>query len=143
MNLKLWLAVVITALVLTVTTALVELSNHISESLTTLLVAILTSVIAVFVSRRTAGNKKKSKSNVSNAKTLTNSKTPREKGTVKWFSSSKGFGFITRANGEDIFVHFRSILGEGARVLREGMRVEYIVLDGDKGLQAEEVLVLK
>ena len=143
MNLKLWLAVVITALVLTVTTSLVELSNHISEPLTTLLVALLTSVIAVFVSRRTAGNKKKSKSNVSSAKTLTNSKTPRETGTVKWFSSSKGFGFITRANGEDIFVHFRSILGEGARVLHEGMRVEYIVLDGDKGLQAEEVLVLK
>ncbi len=143
MNLKLWLAVVITALVLTVTTALFELSNHISEPLTTLLVALLTSVIAVFVSRRTAGNKKKSKSNVSNAKTLTNSKKPRETGTVKWFSTSKGFGFITRANGEDIFVHFRSILGEGARVLREGMRVEYIVLDGDKGLQAEEVLVLK
>ena len=143
MNLKLWLAVVITALVLTVTTALVELSNHISEPLTTLLVALLTSVIAVFVSRRTAGNKKKSKSNVSNAKTLTNSKKPRETGTVKWFSTSKGVGFITRANGEDIFVHFRSILGEGARVLREGMRVEYIVLDGDKGLQAEEVLVLK
>lgn len=63
----------------------------------------------------------------------------KEQGKVKWFSASKGFGFITRDNGEDIFVHFRSILGKGHRILQEGQRVEFLVTDGDKGLQAEEV----
>ena len=60
-------------------------------------------------------------------------------GTVKWFNDSKGFGFITRDNGEEIFVHFRSILGEGRRSLRDGQRVSYVVSDSDKGPQAEEV----
>ena len=63
----------------------------------------------------------------------------KETGSVKWFSPSKGFGFITRDNGEDIFVHFRSIMGKGHRVLREGQRVEFAVTQGSKGLQAEEV----
>jgi CspA family cold shock protein len=68
---------------------------------------------------------------------------PLETGSVKWFSASKGFGFITRDNGEDIFVHFRSILGKGHRILREGQRVEFAVTEGDKGLQAENVSALK
>ncbi|AKG07929.1 cold-shock protein [Moraxella bovoculi] len=63
----------------------------------------------------------------------------REQGTVKWFNDSKGFGFIQRATGEDVFVHFRSILGEGYRSLKEGQAVEFVVTEGDKGLQAEEV----
>lgn len=63
----------------------------------------------------------------------------RERGTVKWFNVSKGYGFITRQSGEDIFVHFRSIRGKGRRVLREGQAVEFIVSSGDKGPQAEEV----
>lgn len=63
----------------------------------------------------------------------------KETGSVKWFSASKGFGFITRDNGDDIFVHFRSIMGKGHRILREGQRVEYIVTEGTKGLQAEDV----
>ena len=63
----------------------------------------------------------------------------RESGTVKWFNSSKGFGFITRDNGDDVFVHFRSIRGEGHRVLYDGQRVEFLVSEGDKGLQAEDV----
>jgi CspA family cold shock protein len=63
----------------------------------------------------------------------------REEGEVKWFNVSKGFGFITRDNGEEIFVHFRSILGEGRRSLRDGQRVSFVVADSDKGLQAEEV----
>lgn len=66
----------------------------------------------------------------------------REQGTVKWFNDSKGFGFIQRANGEDIFVHFRAIQGEGYRSLKEGQAVEYIVTEGNKGLQAEEVTKL-
>ncbi|MDO5651942.1 MAG: cold shock domain-containing protein [Moraxella sp.] len=66
----------------------------------------------------------------------------REQGTVKWFNDSKGFGFIQRASGEDIFVHFRAIQGEGYRSLKEGQAVEYIVTTSDKGLQAEEVTKL-
>ena len=63
----------------------------------------------------------------------------REVGTVKWFNAAKGFGFITRESGEDIFVHFRSIQGKGHRSLGEGQRVAFEVTDGDKGLQAIEV----
>ena len=68
----------------------------------------------------------------------------REQGVVKWFNFSKGFGFITRDNGEDIFVHFRSIKneGDGKRGLREGQRVEFTIIEGDKGLQADAVTII-
>ena len=62
-----------------------------------------------------------------------------ERGTVKWFNAAKGFGFITRENGEDIFVHFRSIQGKGHRSLGEGQAVIFSVTEGDKGLQAVDV----
>ncbi len=65
----------------------------------------------------------------------------RETGTVKWFNTSKGFGFISRDSGEDIFVHFRAIRGEGHRILMEGQRVEFSVMQRDKGLQAEDVII--
>lgn len=65
----------------------------------------------------------------------------REKGSVKWFNANKGFGFITRDSGDDVFVHFRSIRGEGHRVLHDGQRVEFEVSDGEKGLQADDVAV--
>lgn len=64
----------------------------------------------------------------------------RDTGTVKWFNTSKGFGFISRDSGDDIFVHFRAIRGEGHRVLVEGQRVEFSVMNRDKGLQAEDVI---
>jgi len=67
----------------------------------------------------------------------------RETGTVKWFNVSKGFGFITRDQGEDIFVHFRSIRGRGHRFLKEGQKVKFDVIKGDKGLQADDVAILK
>ena len=66
----------------------------------------------------------------------------RDSGKVKWFNANKGFGFITRENGEDVFVHFRSIRGKGHRVLRDGQRVDFFVSDGEKGLQAEDVEVV-
>ncbi len=66
----------------------------------------------------------------------------REVGTVKWFNVSKGFGFITRASGEDVFVHYRSIRSGGRRTLSDGQQVEFVVTKGDKGLQAEEVSVV-
>lgn len=67
----------------------------------------------------------------------------REEGTVKWFNVSKGFGFITRSNGDDVFVHFRNIRGRGHRSLTEGQRVRFNVHQSDKGLQAEDVSILR
>ena len=66
----------------------------------------------------------------------------REQGTVKWFNGTKGFGFIIRDNGEEIFVHFRSIRGEGRRGLRDGQKVSFVVAQRDKGPQAEDVEAL-
>lgn len=74
------------------------------------------------------------------SRTPTQNTTNRETGTVKWFNTSKGFGFISRDSGDDIFVHFRAIRGEGHRVLVEGQRVEFSVMQRDKGLQAEDVI---
>jgi cold shock protein len=62
-----------------------------------------------------------------------------EQGTVKWFNGTKGYGFISRDSGEDVFVHFRAIVGEGFRSLDEGDRVEFEVQQGPKGLQAANV----
>jgi CspA family cold shock protein len=64
----------------------------------------------------------------------------RELGIVKWFSNAKGYGFIEREQGEDVFVHFSAIRNEGYRSLKEGQRVEFTVTSGAKGLQAEDVL---
>ncbi|HCP32195.1 cold-shock protein [Candidatus Bipolaricaulota bacterium] len=66
----------------------------------------------------------------------------RETGTVKWFNDSKGYGFIEREEGEDIFVHFQSIRGEGYRSLDEGQKVEFTVTEGEKGPQAQDVVAL-
>ncbi|MBV9575955.1 MAG: cold-shock protein [Gammaproteobacteria bacterium] len=66
----------------------------------------------------------------------------REKGTVKWFNNDKGFGFISREKGDDVFVHFRAIVSEGYKSLMEGQRVEFAVTQGQKGLQAEDVRVI-
>jgi cold shock protein len=63
-------------------------------------------------------------------------------GTVKWFNGAKGFGFIERKEGEDVFVHFTAIRGEGFRNLQEGQSVEFGITQGQKGLQATDVVVL-
>ncbi len=72
-------------------------------------------------------------------------KSQRERGTVKWFNVSKGYGFITRDAGGDVFVHFRSIRGQGRgrRSLNEGQAVEFVLTEGEKGPQAEEVSIVK
>ena len=64
----------------------------------------------------------------------------RENGTVKWFNSSKGFGFIARESGDDVFVHYSSIRGEGYRSLEEGQSVEFDIVEGQKGPQAQDVV---
>lgn len=66
----------------------------------------------------------------------------REKGTVKWFNNDKGFGFIQREKGDDVFVHFKAINTDGYKSLSEGQFVEFTVTQGQKGLQAEDVKVI-
>ncbi len=66
-----------------------------------------------------------------------------EQGTVKWFNKTKGFGFISRQQGADVFVHFKAIISEGFKNLNEGDKVEFEVEEGPKGLQAAKVTLLK
>ncbi len=63
----------------------------------------------------------------------------KEQGSVKWFNAAKGYGFIRRESGEDVFVHFSAILGDGYRSLQEGEKVSFEVRTGPKGLQAANV----
>jgi len=94
--------------------------------------------IVSIASALAASNKGGKNSPINQPKPL-NSDNSRETGTVKWFNTNKGFGFITRENGDDVFVHFRSIRGQGHRTLIEGQRVEFSITEGEKGLQAEDV----
>jgi len=65
-----------------------------------------------------------------------------EKGTVKWFNATTGYGFVTRENGEDVFVHYSAIQGDGFKTLEEGQEVEFEIVEGDKGPQAANVVKL-
>ncbi|RWU25161.1 cold-shock protein [Pseudomonas alkylphenolica] len=95
-----------------------------------ILLAVALHLIAGFLKTGSARNQQHTQYDMTN----------RDTGTVKWFNTSKGFGFISRDSGDDIFVHFRAIRGEGHRVLVEGQRVEFSVMNRDKGLQAEDVI---
>ena len=66
----------------------------------------------------------------------------KEKGTVKWFNERKGFGFIARESGDDVFVHHTAIVGEGFKTLKEGDSVEFVVTQGQKGPAASDVSVV-
>lgn len=67
----------------------------------------------------------------------------KEQGTVKWFNGAKGYGFLERDAGGDIFVHYSAIIAEGFRSLKEGQRVEFVVAESEKGPQAQDVNVLE
>jgi len=121
-----------------ISTQLLTLENFSTTTgLLTLGALIFASTIAASLATSNRGTKKSVKSVQKDA----NSDNSRESGTVKWFNTSKGFGFITRDAGDDVFVHFRSIRGQGHRTLFEGQRVEFNITEGDKGLQAEDVAI--
>ncbi len=113
--------------------ALVFLVLVIATLATAFLVTIPWSKAAVTASKPSNGSSKKQTTKAS----VTEG--PREEGEVKWFNVSKGFGFITKDDGEEIFVHFRSIIGEGRRGLKDGQRVSFVEANTDKGPQAEDV----
>ena len=116
--------------------ALVFLVLVIATLATAFLVTIPVSKAAVTASKPSNGSSKKQTTKASVASVTEG---PREEGEVKWFNVSKGFGFITKDDGEEIFVHFRSIIGEGRRGLKDGQRVSFVEANTDKGPQAEDV----
>jgi CspA family cold shock protein len=134
-SLGILLGVILSELVQTFNTALM-----IAGAL--LAIAIITTVIKK-LARKSANKPKKAKppkpSSSNTASTANTGSSNQMQGTVKWFNYKKGFGFIEQENGEDVFVHHRSINGTGRKSLREGQKVMMDVVDGDKGLQAENV----
>ena len=101
-----------------------------------LLLFIATSFVSLFLGGGSAGASSEESSDESSRQY---DSSDREMGTVKWFNVRKGYGFITRDAGDDVFVHFRNIEGKGRRAIEEGQRVSFVVTTGDKGLQADEV----
>lgn len=136
MNLRNSMSVLATAIALALLATLIELSVKLPPALAYFSIALLAALVTLVLTGKPITRKTRATSTAA-------TRSAKETGSVKWFSASKGFGFITRDNGEDIFVHFRSIAGNGHRILREGQRVEFEVTEGSKGLQAEDVVALK
>ncbi len=135
---KLIVSLVIAAIAATLTnTLLASIENN--QQLILLLVAffIATAATALLTSNRSTSAQSHDEKVAGQA---ASDDATREHGTVKWFNVSKGFGFIIKSDGEEIFVHFRSIRGEGHRGLRDGQSVSFIVAQSDKGPQAEDVV---
>jgi len=137
----LFIKILIISLLVSVIATIASIQGHaaasLSESVALLMSAAYTklwaiSFISIFIASFLAVKSAKKSSNVAISG-------DQERGTVKWFNAAKGFGFITRESGEDIFVHFRSIQGKGHRSLGEGQAVIFSVTEGDKGLQAVDV----
>jgi CspA family cold shock protein len=129
---------------ITQATSLTELSALLLSSfLAVILMLIGQSIRAEPVSKFFSTRKAAKASRAASKKSTSSPSDPnRESGTVKWFDSNKGYGFITRSMGEDIFVHFRSIKGNGYRSLYEGQSVEFLVTKGSKGPQAEDIKIV-
>lgn len=133
------------ALVLALTASLASLSQLLPAPLAYFIIALVAAGLALWLANRPAAADTPAarRPATGTAQTRVSSTGSKEQGKVKWFSASKGFGFITRDSGDDIFVHFRSINSKGNRVLREGQRVEFSIGNGSKGLQAEDVTALQ
>lgn len=132
------ISILTTAIATGISTQLLTAENlSTTNGLIILAALIFASTLVTALATSNAAPKKSGK----NAQNPAISDNSRESGTVKWFNTSKGFGFITRDAGDDVFVHFRSIRGQGHRTLFEGQRVEFNITEGDKGLQAEDVAI--
>ena len=138
MSLKNLFVILIISLVLSGLSFLISLDQRLPAVVAYFCISLVSAAVVVFFNGDGSSNKPKKKRKAREPVNLINDG-EKEIGHVKWFSTNKGFGFITRDNGEDIFVHFRSIIGRGHRSLREGQQVEYSVSEGNKGLQAEDV----
>jgi CspA family cold shock protein len=142
---KLVTSLIVAAVASTITTKLMggqlsDLTLHIAFAAATIATALLTSLTrSSAVSSSSSAGSSSSSSSSTPARTEHSGDADREEGEVKWFNVSKGFGFITKDDGEEIFVHFRSIRGDGRRSLKDGQRVSFHVADSDKGPQAEDV----
>lgn len=121
----------------------IELYLETSASLVDYLLAyglfVIVALVASGLATRTGSAQQKQAAGQGGKKPARKKDKTTEEGTVKWFNVKKGFGFITRDSGGDVFVHFRAIQGEGRRVLRQGQRVSYTVVEAEKGLQANDV----
>lgn len=137
------LAAVVQGIVLLIPTVTIAGLPLTLASLTLAIIAVLLHLAASTQSRTERPARHASTTNTTKPQRPRSTASPaagREAGTVKWFNTSKGFGFISRDSGDDVFVHFRAIRGEGHRVLVEGQRVEFTIMMRDKGLQAEDVV---
>ena len=142
-----FIKILIISLIVSVIATIASIKGHattatsISESFALLISAAYIklwaiSFISILIASILAAKTSSSKSSYSSDVVISGDQ---ERGTVKWFNAAKGFGFITRESGEDVFVHFRSIQGKGHRSLGEGQAVIFSVAEGDKGLQAVDV----
>lgn len=141
MTTKIFIASFIVAIVLSLLAYLINFDSLFPALIAYFCIALISGCLTTFwiVRPRSEPSTKKQKRSRKRQKDLG----PKEVGSVKWFSASKGYGFVTRESGEDIFVHFRSIVGKGHRILQQGDKVEFAVTKGDKGLQAENVSAIK
>lgn len=132
-------AVLVPVLLSSVASVEIELSNIVALAIVFVVTFAASSIAAM------GGSSSADSSTVSNGtvEEYVDENDDREQGTVKWFNVSKGFGFITRGEDDDVFVHFRNIRGRGHRSLAEGQKVRFYVRESDKGLQAEDVSVVR
>lgn len=137
MSVKSFVLAIIISLVLSAICLLINLIHLMPTFLIYFCVAFAASIATLMLNPSSASGQNRKTKKVPPATPINDGQ--KETGSVKWFNPKKGFGFIARDEGGEIFVHFRSISETGQRALREGQRVSFSVSESDKGLQAEEV----